>query len=182
MPTDSFYCAGRVRGCQQSPDCAGRLRIAQTPCCLWSAERSRRLPKTETDSGPSDGIMGTMASQITSLTIVYSTVYLGTDQRKHQSSASLAFVLGIHRWPVNSPHKGPVTRKMLPFDYVIMSYRIFPQRIHRNTDSTVQHCERCIPHCHNPSTHTDHPSPLQIWKKAKQIDHLLKNDISTTCN
>ena len=64
--------------------------------------------------------MGTMASQITSLTIVYWTVYLGADQRKHQSSASLAFVRGIHRWPVNSPHKGPVTRKMFPFDDVIM--------------------------------------------------------------
>ena len=56
-------------------------------------------------------IMGTMASQITSLTIVYSTVCLGADQRKHQSSASLAFVMGIHRWSVTSPHKGPVTRK-----------------------------------------------------------------------
>ena len=44
-------------------------------------------------------------TQITSLTIVYSTVYLGTDQRKHQSSASLAFVRGIHRWPVNSPQQ-----------------------------------------------------------------------------
>ena len=64
--------------------------------------------------------MSTMASQITSLTIVYSTVYLGADQWKHQSSASLAFVRGIHRWPVNSPHKGPVTRKMFPFDDVIM--------------------------------------------------------------
>ena len=64
--------------------------------------------------------MGAMASQITSLTIVYSTVYSGADQRKHQSSASLAIVLGIHRWPGNSPHKGPVTRKMLPFDDVIM--------------------------------------------------------------
>ena len=62
--------------------------------------------------------MSTMASQITTLTIVYSTVYSGTDQRKHQSSASLAFVGGIHRSPVNSPHKGPVTRKM--FDDVIM--------------------------------------------------------------
>ena len=62
-----------------------------------------------------------MASQITSLTIVYSTVYSGADQRKHQSSASLAFVWGIHRRPVNSPHKGPaVTRKMFPFDDVIM--------------------------------------------------------------
>ena len=42
------------------------------------------------------------------------------DQRKHQSSWSLAFVWGIHRWPVNSPHKGPVTRKVFPFDDVIM--------------------------------------------------------------
>ena len=52
-----------------------------------------------------DFIMSAMASQITSLTIVYSTVYSGVDQRKHQSSASLAFVRGIHRWLVNSPHK-----------------------------------------------------------------------------
>ena len=65
--------------------------------------------------------MTTMASQITSLTIVYSTVYSGGDQRKHESSASLAFVRGIHRWPVNSPHKGPVTRKMFSFDDVIMT-------------------------------------------------------------
>ena len=67
-----------------------------------------------------DIIMGTMASQITSLTIVYSTVYSGADQRKHQSSASLAFVWRIHRGPMNSPHKWPVTRKMFPFDDVIM--------------------------------------------------------------
>ena len=61
----------------------------------------------------SDAIMS--AIQITALTIVYSTVYSGADQRKHQSSASLAFVRGIHRWPVNSLHRGPVTRKMFPF-------------------------------------------------------------------
>ena len=67
-----------------------------------------------------DVIMATMASQITSLTIVYSAVYSGADQRKHQSSASLTFVWGIHRGPVNSPHKWPVTRKMFPFDDVIM--------------------------------------------------------------
>ena len=66
--------------------------------------------------------MGTIASQITSLTIVYSTVYSGADQSKHQSSASLAFVWGIHRGPVNSPHKWPVTRKMFPFDDVIMRF------------------------------------------------------------
>ena len=41
--------------------------------------------------------MGSIASLITSLTSVYSTVHSGTDQRKHQSWASLAFVWGIHR-------------------------------------------------------------------------------------
>ena len=67
-----------------------------------------------------DVIMGPIATQITSLTIVYSIVYSDEDQRKHQSSASLAFVWGIHRGPVNSPHKWRVTRKMFPFDDVIM--------------------------------------------------------------
>ena len=67
-----------------------------------------------------DVTMGMMASQITSLTIVYSTVYSDADQRKHQCSASLAFVRG----PVNSPHKWPVTRKMFPFDDVIMAMAI----------------------------------------------------------
>ena len=47
----------------------------------------------------------------------------GQIKRKHQSSGSQAFVRGIHRWPVNSPHKWPVTRKMFPFDDVIMSWR-----------------------------------------------------------
>ena len=74
-----------------------------------------------------DVIMGAIASQITSLATVYSTVCSGADQRKHQSSASLAFVRGIHRGPVNSPHKWPVTRKTFPFDDVIM---IFPLRPH----------------------------------------------------
>ena len=68
-----------------------------------------------------DVTMGAMASQITSLNIVYSTVHSGADQRKHQSSASLAFVRGIHRLSMNSPHKWPVTRKMFPFDDVIMT-------------------------------------------------------------
>ena len=67
-----------------------------------------------------DVIMGTIATQITSLTVVYSNVHSDADQEKHQSSASLAFVWGIHREPVNSPHKWPVTRKMFPFDDVIM--------------------------------------------------------------
>ena len=64
--------------------------------------------------------MSPTASQISSIMIVYATVYSGADQRKHQCSASLAFVRGIHRRPVNSPRKGPVTRKMVPFDDVTM--------------------------------------------------------------
>ena len=62
-----------------------------------------------------------MASQTTSILIVYSTIYWGADQRKHENSASLGFVRVIHRWPLNSPHKGPVTRKMFSFDVVIMT-------------------------------------------------------------
>ena len=74
-----------------------------------------------------DVIMGAIASQITRLTIVYSIVYSDADQRKHQSSASLAFVRGIHQGPVNSPHKWPVTRKMFPFhDFITV---IVPQQM-----------------------------------------------------
>ena len=68
----------------------------------------------------SDIIMSVMASQITSLTIVYPNVFSGADQIKHQSSTSLAFVRGIHRWPVNSLHKWPVIQKMFPFDDIIV--------------------------------------------------------------
>ena len=71
-----------------------------------------------------DVIMGVLASQITWPTIVYSKVYSGADQRKHQTSASLAFVRGIHRRPVNSPHKWPGTRKMFLFDDGIMGTRL----------------------------------------------------------
>ena len=70
-----------------------------------------------------DVTMDAIASQITIPTIVYSTVNSDADQRKHQSSASLAFVRGIHQGPVNSPHKWPVTRKMFPFDDVIICTR-----------------------------------------------------------
>ena len=68
-----------------------------------------------------DVIMTAMASQITGVPIVCSTVCSGADQRKHQRFVSLAFVGGIHRWPVDPPHTGPVTRKMFPFVDVIMN-------------------------------------------------------------
>ena len=69
--------------------------------------------------------MGTMASQITSITIVYSSIYSRTDQ----SPASLAFVRGIHRWPVNSPHNEPVTRNIFPFDDVIISNEVVGDQV-----------------------------------------------------
>ena len=73
-----------------------------------------------------DIIMSAMASQIPP-PIAYSTVYSRRRSKKHQSSASLAFVRGIHRWPVNSSQKGTVTRKMFPFDVVIMDSHRYPQ-------------------------------------------------------
>ena len=76
--------------------------------------------------------MSVTASQITSLTIVNSTVYSGTDQRKHQSSTSQAFVRGIHWWPGNSLHKWPVTRKKFPLDDIIIK-----PFIHENASENI---------------------------------------------
>ena len=67
-----------------------------------------------------------------------SIVCSGADQRKHQSSAPLALVRGIHLSPVNSPHKGPVTRKMFPFDDVIMKCTQ-----HENINIIAHPCLRC---------------------------------------
>ena len=67
---------------------------------------SHRNSSQQESSYYCDLIMGAMASQITSPTIVYSAVYSGADQRKHQSSASLAFGRGINRWPVISHTNG----------------------------------------------------------------------------
>ena len=80
---------------------------------LWYTSRNHHI----------DVIMDTMLFQITSFTIVYSTVYLGADQRKLRV---IGFVRGIHRSSVNSLHKGPVTRKRLPFDDVIMTCDSMP--------------------------------------------------------
>ena len=80
-------------------------------------------------------LMSTMVSQITSLAIVYSTVYSGPDQRKHQSSVSLAFAKGTHRWSVNFTPKGPVMQKMLPFDNIFMWPLIFKVKFGKSCNS-----------------------------------------------
>ena len=89
----------------------------------------------------SDVTMGMIASQITSLTIVYSIANSGADQRKHQSFASLAFVRGIHRRQVNSPHKWPVTRKKFPSDDVIMIevHDVFSQTANTRRWTSIRH-------------------------------------------
>ena len=99
--------------------------LHSTTSSFWIRVDSQTIPRSSETINQhyNDVIMGAIASQITSLTIVYSIVYSDADQRKHQSSASLAFVRGIHRGPVNSPHKWPITRKMFPFDDVIMIWQ-----------------------------------------------------------
>ena len=71
-----------------------------------------------------DVIMSAMTSQITGVSIVCLTACPGTDQRTHQTSASVAFLRGIHRWPVDSLRKGQVTRKIFPFDDVIIWFAL----------------------------------------------------------
>ena len=90
---------------------------------VWTSNATKRysvLLMSPISNHYNDVIIGAIVSQITSLAIVFSTVYLGTDQGKYQSSAALAFVWGNHRRPVNSPHKWPVMQKMFPYDDVIM--------------------------------------------------------------
>ena len=94
--------------------CCGDLGRAGVVLLFQSTWYNPAYHRCDRHNHYNDVIMKLMAFQITSVAIVYSTVYSGADQRKHQSSASLVFVWGIHRGLMNSPHKGPVTRKMFP--------------------------------------------------------------------
>ena len=111
-------------------------------------------------------IMYTVASQITSLTIVYSTVCPCVDQRKRQSAASLAFARGIHRSPVYSPHKGTVTRKMFSFDEIIMSIC----RYSDNQFGLSGVYGTCTPKCLHTFDHDTHDCRLQhIWNAINRV-------------
>ena len=105
---------------EQNTNCTHRKKVWRITYRFIKMDISSYMHKLDFLHHYNDIIMGAIASQITSLTIVYSSVYSDADQRKHQSSTSLAFVWGIHWEPVNSPHKWPVTQKMLPFDDVII--------------------------------------------------------------
>ena len=128
--------------------------------------------------------MGSRASQITSLTIVYSTVYSDADQRKQQSSASLAFVRRTHQGPVYSPHKWPVTRKMFSFDDVIMNatfcnfihsdltMAMFMMHIYMHLQSSL--CRKFWPEHYWPF-HTQHRHP-DLWKEVRMLKALSLHD------
>ena len=91
--------------------------------CACKSFEALRITAKHWNCCADDVIMITKASQFSSVLIVFSTVCSNTDQRKHHSSASLAFVWGVHRWPVNSPHEGPITWKFFSFNDVIMKKR-----------------------------------------------------------
>ena len=91
--------------------------------------------------------MSSTSSQITSVSMVCSIVGSGADRRRHQSSASLAVVRGIHRWLVNSPHKWPVTWKMFLFDDVIMNNTQIIVTISFVDSITTNAIKYCNPNC-----------------------------------
>ena len=91
--------------------CFGARQVLVTDCYL-----------TDTKYHYNDVVKSAKESQITGLSIVCNDVCSGTDHRKHQSSALLVFVRGIHRSPGESSHKRPVTRKMFPFDGIVMAF------------------------------------------------------------
>ena len=105
----------------------------------------------------SDDTMSAMTSQITCTSTVCSAVCSGSHQRKHQSSALLAFVSRIRRWPRDSPHKGPVARKMGPFDDVIIKQPICGMESNNgrrlscrfSTCITVRHSEAMVKRNHD---------------------------------
>ena len=107
-----------------------------------------------------DVIMGAMTYQITSITIVYSTVYSDADQGKHQSSVSLAFVRGIHRRPVNSPHRWPVTRKIFPFHGAIMRTVQLPA-------NQFDGVHKCLFHCSINLASHDFPSNAFVFEMRR---------------
>ena len=129
-----------------------------------------------------DVIMSEMASQITSPTIAYLIVYSGADQIKHQSSMLLAFMRVIHRWPANSHHKGSVTRKIFPFDDVIMdlydffSLGVLPRWSHADHHVVmIPYIEGLVQNCSNSSAQAAEllqfctkPSIYFIYKKTQR--------------
>ena len=114
----------------------------------------------------SDVIMGAMVSQITSGSIVCPTVCSGHDHRKHQRSAPLAFVRGIHWWLVNSPHKGPVTEKNVSIWWRHHGILNIASKSCRTADITLSYasCVELLLHMH--FLQTAHNKYLAFYNKS----------------
>ena len=104
--------------------------------------------------------MSATASQITGISIVYSTICSGADQRKYQSSPSLTFERGIHRWPVDSPHKGPVTRKCI---YSMTSWCLWLWLIISKASCYLNHAISEFFYHKNDPTYNIHADFMQIY-------------------
>ena len=134
----------------------GKAAIPRFNLCFWVKSKTRSIPYLQIDglmqdcsissvlavktlSHYRDIIISMMASQITGILLDQSTVFSGADQRKHQSSASLAFVKVIHWWLVNSLHKGPVTQKM--FHMIMSSCAV----LHKAIDIYMMPCPFSLP-------------------------------------
>ena len=119
-----------------------------------------------------DVIMSTMASQITSLTVVYSTVLFRHRSKKTSKLCVTGLCEGNSPWPVNSPHKGPVTRKMFPFHDVIMGCVIGCIQLTLTlTDPTGYTTQILLPHCHTMG------STLMLYS---HLDYTMKPSVN--CN
>ena len=110
--------------------------------------------------------MSAMTSQITRVSIIFSTVCSGTDQRKYQSYKPLAFVREIHRWREFYPKRGPVTRKMFPFDDVIT------RKMSSTTMSTMSLRPQCVNNINseviNKNTKRHTAQTIVSWPNPKQ--------------
>ena len=82
--------------------------------------------------------------------------------KKHQSSASLAFVWGIHRWPVNFSHQGPVTRKMYPLHDVI----IYGTKIVFTVTNTTTACP-FVSYCPNEYSINLQLPVIRVWYTSR---------------
>ena len=140
--------------------------------------------------------MSVMASLITGVSIIYSlNMCSGADQRKHQSSPSLAFAWGIHRWPVNSPHKRPVKRKM--FHLMTSSWTIFhtpakPLNLPRDSSGTGEPrgfkcanwtplCRPCIVITVPKATRLTHFFPFLATKRTGKPVHQEQSFVVLCC-
>ena len=102
------------------PKCMNSLYLCDSEVSILASSTKKSWHRNTFCMYYSDVIMSAIASQIIDVSIVCSTVCSGADQRKHQSSVSLAFVRGIHRWPGDSPHERSVTQEMFLRDDAIM--------------------------------------------------------------